>query len=113
MPWLNESEELEFEVLAVKRNSKGTGWVLEGEKLAAFAYNSNTELRHLLVALASWVDSGQGKAIKVHKEPKVKCGFVIKPMLSKGKPVAQQWRLTETGYAVVIEGLEPESNPFL
>lgn len=113
MPWLNESELEEFEVLAVKRNSKGTGWVLEGLEVAAFAYNSNSELKHLLVALASWTDAGEGKAIKVCKEPKLKCGFTIKPLMQKNKPVAQRWRLTESGYAIVIDGIEEESNPFL
>ena len=113
MPWLNETDALEFEVLAVKRNSKNTGWVLEGLEIAAFAYNSNPELKHLLTALASWVDTGQGKALLVQKEPKAKCGFAIRLMMQKNKPVNQQWRLTENGYAVVIDGVEPDSNPFL
>lgn len=113
MPWINEVEVTSFEVLAVKRNSKATGWILEGLEVSAFVYNSNPELKHLLIALASWVDTGSGKAIQVVKDSKLKCGFSIKPLLNKNKPVEQKWNLTGVGYAIQIDGVEPESNPFL
>lgn len=113
MVWLNQSELESTEIKAIKPNAKGTGWILEGFEADGFCWNSNPQLQHLLVALASWIDTKQGKAIEIVKDSKQKAGFRIQPKLVKNKPVEAEWIHLGNGYALAIDGDGLELNPFL
>ena len=114
MAWLNESNETKGLAHTFKRASSGKGWIIETEKFDCFIWNSDKLLQQLLTALATWVDSGQGKSLMVTKDTKQKRGYVVEPVLDKNKkPVVERWFLTQNGYSCTEESAEAEINPFL
>lgn len=111
MKWLSETETQEFVVNRMVRVQSGKGYILEGEEDKAFIWNSDKLLKHLLTALASWIDTGEGKGLKVVRDTKEKRGFQVVPVLVKGKPVPCKWNMLDNGYSC---GEEVEDvNPFL
>lgn len=111
MKWLSESETTEFVVNRIIRTNSGKGFILEGEEDKAFLWNSDNVLKQLLVALAAWCDTGEGKGLKVVRNTAQKRGFDVVPVLIKGKPVATNWKHIQTGYSCCQE--VEETNPFL
>lgn len=111
MKWLSESDTKEFVVNSLVRVASGKGYILEGEDDKAFLWNSDKLLKHLLTALAAWVDTGEGKGLKVVRDTKEKRGFVVVPVEVKGKTIPCKWRLLDNGYTSgeVVE----DTNPFL
>lgn len=113
MVWFNETDLEEFEIIELKKQPKGNGWILIGIQCDAFAWNSHPDIKHLIPAMAQWIDSAQGKAIKCVKDKTDPKKFQIVPMLLKGKPIEQKWMFTGNGYKVSIDGEAQELNPFL
>lgn len=114
MVWMNEQSETKTLIREIKRNPKQTGWIVVGVDFDCFVWNNNPQLKHLLIALASWVDTAEGKSLEVVKDSKQKCGFSMQVVKDKkGTPVKEHWRMTDNGYTCepIPEG--EETNPFL
>lgn len=111
MKWLSETETQEFVVNRIIRTNSGKGFILEGEEDKAFLWNSDDILKKLLVALASWCDTGEGKGLKVVRDTSQKRGFRVEPLLIKNKPVITNWKHIQTGYSCCDE--VEDVNPFL
>lgn len=113
MTWMNE-QDLEFTpVTSVRKAKSGKGWIVSGKDFDVFIWSSDKLLQQLLVALASWIDTGEGKQLEIKKETKEKRGFIVVPAMAGKKPVIARYRLLENGYEVLPEGELNESNPFL
>jgi len=112
MVWMNETT-FEFSpVVELKRVVSGKGYIIICQNFDCFIWNNDKALQHLLVAVSAWSDTGTGKVLEVHKDTSEKRGYVIKPAMSKNKPVQCSWRLTEMGFTT--KDLEPDDyNPFL
>lgn len=113
MAWFNQTDLKRTEIKELKHIPAKDGWVLIGFEADVFCWKSNPELQHLLIAMATWIDSGQGKAIEVVADSKAKAGYRIQLIKLKDKPVEAKWMLTGSGYQLAIDGEAMELNPFL
>lgn len=96
------------EILA---SSSGSGYVLRGIETSLFLWRSDRRLEQLLVALASWVEAGEGYYIAYWKDSSAPKGVALGKYVVKGKPVRASWRLTSGGYSTLE--VSKEANPFL
>lgn len=111
---MNEQSETQSIVIELKRNNKGTGWIIIGNKFDCFIWNSDLLLQHLLTAMVGWADSGIGKSLEVVKDSSQKRGFVVKPILDKkGNAIQEHWRLTANGYSCEPMEDGADANPFI
>lgn len=113
MVWINDQELTVTPVTGFRKATSGKGWIVQGSDFDCFLWSSDKLLKQLLVALATWVDSGQGKVLEITKDSKEKRGFTILPAIQKKQPIPCQYRLTEVGYEVITDGDTEETNPFL
>lgn len=115
MPYLNEVETDSFIVEEVRRSPKGKGYLLIGQEITAFLWNNDIKLKHLLTALATWVDVGEGKMLEVRNLPDSP-KFDVNVVMEKKKPLPCKWIQIDTGYVIADKATgvnSEEENPFL
>lgn len=98
-------------VVSILETQTGTGYVLKGEKSSLFLWRNDQRLKFLLIAIASWLESGQGYQIEYYKDETAPKGVALRKRVVKGKHVALRWFLTDRGYSTVE--VKEEENPFL
>lgn len=113
MPYLNETQVLSSEVVEVKSSPKGKGWILVCKDFDAFLWSSSKVLKHLIPALAVWVDSQEGYALEVNRTSVDSKEFTVDVKSVKGKKVKVKWYLTIEGYSTHPKEETSDSNPFL
>lgn len=114
MPYLNECPHIDrFDVIEVKRTKTGKGFLFIGSDCTCFIWNSNKLLKHILVALASWVDTNTGFLIEVVRVGQTE-EVTIELVMRKKQKVEVQWVPTESGY-ILSDFVMPteDTNPFL
>ena len=113
MVWLNE-QTLDFTVLTeIKKANSGKGYIFCGVDFDVFAWNNDKLVTQILAAVAVWVDAGEGKQLEIHRASNEKRGFVLKPALSKNKPVITKWKHSQQGWTCRESDFEEDKNPFL
>lgn len=113
MVWMNEQELTVTPVIGMVRTQSNKGYIVKGSDFDVFLWNSDNLLKFLLIAMASWVDSGQGKQLEIKADKALKRGFNITVAVAGKKEVLARYRLLQNGYEVIPEGEEIETNPFL
>jgi hypothetical protein len=113
MPYLNETEKLRGDLISLKSSPSGKGWILVCEGFDCFLWNSDKRLKHLLTAIAVWIDGGVGIQLQVTRRSVDDRGFEIEKKLKGKEPIPVHWKHTPTGYSCRELEAEENSNPFL
>lgn len=111
MTWLNTSESLIDIVVEIYPVKSSKGYVLKGIEYDCFVWKSDKTFQQLLIALASWIDSKQGKQIEIYRETVTSQEVKFRLSKVKGKEVPAIWNFKGAGYTTLEE--VSEDNPFL
>lgn len=113
MPYLNETDKLKGDVLELKASPTGKGWIFVTEHFDCFIWNSDKRLKHLIAAIAVWIDGGVGIQLQITRRSVDDKGFEIERKLKGKEPIPVQWRHTQNGYTCRPLEVEDTINPFL
>lgn len=113
MPYLNETEHLKGDLLELKSSPSGKGWILVCEGFDCFLWSSDKRLKHLLTAIAVWIDGNVGIRLEVTRKSLDDRNFEIGKKLEKKNSIPVIWRHTPTGYSCKDLEESNDNNPFL
>lgn len=112
MTWLNEQDKTETNLIGIKVNAKGSGYVLSGDDFDCFAWKKDILIEQLFLAISTWVENGKGFKLKIIADTKEKRGYTVIFVEEKGKRVSIPWYVVDNGFTT-NKSEDVLSNPFL
>lgn len=112
MTWLNEQDKTVTDVVSIRMNSKGSGYIITGIDFDCFAWKKDVLIEHLFVAISTWIEQGKGYALKIEASSKEKRGYTINFKEKNGKKIEQNWYIQTDGFTTVQDS-GTFNNPFL
>ena len=113
MPYLNETDKLKGDVLELKSSPSGKGWIVVCDGFDCFLWSNDKRLKHLLTAIAVWIDGGVGVQLQVTRRSTDDKTFEISKKMKGKEAIPVQWRHTQNGYTCRELEVEDTINPFL
>jgi hypothetical protein len=113
MPYLNETDKLKGDVQELKSSPSGKGWILVCDGFDCFLWSTDKRLKHLLTAIAVWIDGGVGCQLQVTRRSVDDKGFEIGKKMKGKDSIPVVWRHTQHGYTCREMEVETDTNPFL
>jgi len=112
MAWLNEQELTRTELVGIKTNQKGSGYILSGIDFDCFAWKKDVLIEQLFLAISQWIENGNGFKLVIIADKTEKRGFIVEFMQEKNKRVAIPWYIVDNGFTT-NKSEDVFNNPFL